>query len=371
VTGYPLPRKTATEFVGNRSKEVLSNRRLVIQKIAPVLTQMEKRKKQDIQFWENKTGCRVTKSEKSGRYRYYDIDSNTKVGSQEYKRRYISILHNGRPDRLSNAHLWMSKLHRNSAMDWVGGESKNTLGTERMQNDNYSQDPYFSEHSIPMEYDCQNQNQVENDLMKQKEAFSPPMSKKRVHNENIRIRNVGSNDHLEICDLSLSLENGHEVEILPRSFSASESNVAVEISEASSEDTDDNPQGSMPSFPNVSMPSDQVAPMVEDGVMSDAIEILHQRPPPMSHRHGDDRSMDIEKKDDTDTIPLLPFPSRDMGSIDPDIAAAEKRLWDKIDSALHEYSGEVMMIEKKKRSVGIGVHPLAGKQVSTHNEKEP
>ena len=46
---------------------------------------------------------------------------------------------------------------------------------------------------------------------------------------------------------------------------------------------------------------------------------------------------------------LLPLPSKDSETMDPEIRAAEKRLWAKIDQALHEYSGEVMMIQRKKR----------------------
>ena len=58
----------------------------------------------------------------------------------------------------------------------------------------------------------------------------------------------------------------------------------------------------------------------------------------------------------TQTIPLLPLPSQDSESTDPEIAAAEKRLWDKIDLALHEYSGEVMMIRNKRRRLAEA-HP--------------
>jgi hypothetical protein len=45
---------------------------------------------------------------------------------------------------------------------------------------------------------------------------------------------------------------------------------------------------------------------------------------------------------------LLPLPSRDEASSDPEIAEAERELWDKIDAALEEYSHKVLMIEENR-----------------------
>ena len=42
---------------------------------------------------------------------------------------------------------------------------------------------------------------------------------------------------------------------------------------------------------------------------------------------------------------LLPFPSRDNPSQDAMIARAEKKLWNRIDAALKEYSKEVLEIQ--------------------------
>lgn len=47
--------------------------------------------------------------------------------------------------------------------------------------------------------------------------------------------------------------------------------------------------------------------------------------------------------------PMLPFPCRDEESSDPDIAAAEQRLWASIDDALDEYSREVLEIEERRK----------------------
>ena len=48
---------------------------------------------------------------------------------------------------------------------------------------------------------------------------------------------------------------------------------------------------------------------------------------------------------------ILPLPSRDGVSDDPEIAAAEQELWEKIDLALEEYSQKVLEIEQRKREL--------------------
>lgn len=46
---------------------------------------------------------------------------------------------------------------------------------------------------------------------------------------------------------------------------------------------------------------------------------------------------------------LLPLPSRDESSSDPEVAKAERELWDKIDAALEEYSNKVLLIQERRR----------------------
>ena len=47
---------------------------------------------------------------------------------------------------------------------------------------------------------------------------------------------------------------------------------------------------------------------------------------------------------------ILPLPPRDQSSTDPDLAKAERRLWSRIDSALEDYSNEVVAIMRRKRT---------------------
>ena len=360
ITGYSLPKKTATAGDSNNSRAVLSNRRLVIQKIAPVLTKMEKRKEHDIKQWECDTRCRVTKSGRSGRYRYYDIESNQKVGSQEYKRRYISILEYGRPGRLANANTWMNNLNHvkkvNAEKEYANEVPQGTTATLKT-NDHSENFPAYEE-TISIDIDYQEQNSIEAYAIKQRAAFSPPMNNNLVRVESAGRINAGATDRMEICDLSMSLDYGEQQSsglsmannCHPETTIASERSEIAEISEASSEDTDDNQRESRSSSPVNSIPTELATPMVVDDAVTGTIRNMHAGISILETRNEDGSpNMSIDREDGTETAPLLPFPSRDTESIDPDIAAAERRLWDKIDLALDEYSGEVMMIEEKKK----------------------
>lgn len=355
LTGYALPIRISTDNVSDKSQAMLSNRRLVIQKIAPVLAQMEKRKERDVKQWERTTGCYVTKSERSGRYRYYDMDSNQRVGSHEYKRRYISYLEHSRPDRLAKAHAWMNKLNP-------------------VERENHPD--YFPSHEDSISIDQQACNHFGYSSMEQKEAFSPPRNNYVKHVES---KDVGRTGPMDICGMSMGLDYGeqqssdismfnincHAGTTTMTTASDFESSEIAEISEASSEDTDDNPQDSRSSSPITdSFPDELTSSIKVDGAIIGAVGNFGTGEPIVLETRDDGSpKMDKGRKDDTDTVPLLPFPSRDTESVDPEIAAAERRLWDKIDLALHEYSGEVINIEEKKRLTGG--HRLVGEQKVT------
>lgn len=342
ITGYELPKKimTVTKNSNNNSRAMLSNRRLVIQKIAPVLTQMEKRRERDTKQWETDTNCRVTKSTKSGRYRYYDIDSNQKISSHEYKQRYIAVIENGRPGRMVRAEAWISMLDSPSATEDVTMHVTTTATTLK-NNDHSSENfPASDEEPIVIGIDHhQEQNTIEKNAMEQKEAFSPP------NNDSILVRvestgnmGIGATDRMDICDMSMSLDYGEQSSSmsmmtnnchLATTSMSTERNEIAEISEASSEDVDENQlESRTPSPANPDEIETEKAYHTADNVSN----------PPLS----------------------LPLPSRDTESIDPDIAQAERRLWDRIDLALHEYSEEIMLITENKKKRMAGAHPSHG-----------
>ena len=316
MTGYALPQKASITDVGNKSESILSNRRLVIQKISPVLVQMESRKKQDIKQWENKTQCRVTKSERSGRYKYYDVESNQKVGSQEYKRRYISVLEDERPNRLLRARQWIDELNK---------QQVNHCAWE---------DPQEFVYSDRVDMSRQEQNDVDIIEMQQKEAFLPPRNINIVRDGTTRDRDTVPNE----CDQKCG---DHQSDLLLNTSGRGELAEIAEITEASSEDTDDNSRESISLLPIKSNTSEIASSMIIDDILP-----RPERKDPCDNIH---LGNDVVGEDVTGYVPLLPLPSKDSESKDSDIAAAEKRLWDKIDLALHEYSGEVVAIKKKKR----------------------
>mmetsp|Transcript_583 Transcript_583/g.644 ORF Transcript_583/g.644 Transcript_583/m.644 type:complete len:671 (-) Transcript_583:884-2896(-) len=370
ITGYQLPKKNMTTTGSNNSRAILSNRRLVIQKIAPVLTQMEKRRERDTKQWESDTKCRVTKSVKSGRYRYYDVESNQKISSQEYKRRYITVLEDSRSDRLARAQAWMTKIDQGDeliAESQERSEYPDPSGTELVKMINVPKSMEKKEHlsenllvsEEPIVFgivDRQEQNRIEKNSMKQKEAFSPPIN----NNNLVRLEGTGSEDievidRMDICDLSMSLDYGersscismtNNSHLTTKTLFTGRGEIA-EISEASSEDTDENQLESRTSSPTNTMVNGAVTEMPKDGLHFETANSRDKRSYISDGRMGENRS---DKTHTTDIVSNHSFslPSRDTESIDPEIAQAERRLWDKIDLALHEYSKEIMLISEKK-----------------------
>jgi len=370
ITGYQLPKRTVTTTGNNNSRAILSNRRLVIQKIAPVLTQMEKRRERDTKQWESDTKCRVTKSSKSGRYRYYDVESNQKISSQEYKRRYITVLEDSRSDRLARAQAWMTKLDQGEeliAESQERSEYPDPSATELVKIHYVPKSMEKKEHSsetLPVSeepitfgiVDHQEQNIVEKNSMKQREAFSPPIN----NNNLIRLQGTGSKDikvidRMDICDMSMSLDYGersscismtNNSHLTTKIMSTGRGEIA-EISEASSEDTDENQLESRTSSPTNTVVDGAVTEMPKDGLNFETANSRDKSSHISDERMGENQS---GKAHTTDMVSTHSFslPSRDTESIDPEIAQAERRLWDKIDLALHEYSEQIMLISEKK-----------------------
>lgn len=348
ITGYTLPRKVKSANEINTSEVVLSNRRLVIQQIAPVLGQMEKRKKRDIECWQIETKCLVSKSEKSGRYKYYDIETNKKVSSQEYKRRYISILQNDKRKRLSRARQWINELSHESKTKVARKKSElpSEAGTMGIQSDDNISVP---KHSISIDSDRTEQNHFHSDTTKHKQASFMLMntSINFVKDETVGRKDIGPRNFLDISSRTLSGDGnggGHQ----PNGTSTVDkvATSEAEIVEASSEDTDDNRKEKRKSVHINSTASELVAPKGVDGFKSGVIENILPRYILETRFDNSRLNMNMDGTNDTENLPLHPLLVKD---VDLDIAAAEKRLWEKIDLALLEYSGEIMMIENKNR----------------------
>ena len=332
ITGYALPRKfvsPGTPIVeeqnnsnsnSNKTESIaLSNRRRVIKKLSPLLVQLEQRKHRDAQRWEDLTQCRVSQSKRTGRYRYHDIATAIKVGSQEYKRRYIAILQQEQPIRTAKTQQWMDDLFRN-----VNDNSTDYTPQEVYQH--------------PSHYDAAATTDIRSQYERQqREAFTPPQSPMKNH--------VGTRE--EGMDASGTDHFPQQIDAGPSFNSTSSSNSSMldensyeeiaEITEASSEDTEDNNPHEAELESRSRSPSPTTTTMVE----TFDNETTKKNMTMMTVAEGVSQSSSM--------LPIsLPLPIQD--STDPDIAAAEKRLWAKIDRALKEYSTDVTMIENSRSS---------------------
>jgi hypothetical protein len=185
--------------------------------------------------------------------------------------------------------------------------------------------------------------------MRQREAFLPPKPNL------VRGASTSTEDEdaMDLCDLSVSLDYGDRANVTSvmepsSSTMMSREDEPAEISEASSEDTEESLLDSRSSTPSP-LPTDFHASL--QGYTTEANQKQSDEPILVSHSRDDsiDRdSGDNNKPSSTEQVPLLPLPSRDVESVDPEIARAERRLWGKIDLALHEYSQEIMMIMQSK-----------------------
>ena len=103
-----LQEGTSPTSEGGSTPVLLADRRLLLQQLTPAIQAMDQRKVQDTKFLLESTGCRVEKS-KSGKFRYYASDTNDKVPSKEYKRRYLNVVADRRQaSRLKNLE-WMEE----------------------------------------------------------------------------------------------------------------------------------------------------------------------------------------------------------------------------------------------------------------------
>ncbi|KAG7346973.1 hypothetical protein IV203_006042 [Nitzschia inconspicua] len=347
LTGYPMPAeaqtKTLTEQeVETDQKVIMANRRRVFSKISPAMAEMEKQKEHDTKQWERDTGYRVGKSNKSGKYRYFSIEDKQRVASQEYKRRYMAVLEGSRPIRAAAAEVWMEKL---ASTKTVSNDSK-----APMEESSFDLCPV--EQKLPHVRAVSDEVGPEDDPSKfstttqqneaqQREAFIPPKS-------NLGDRkSPGSNadDAVVLCDLGGSGGNDTNIDLIEDPHSHTSMQLVAEISEASSEDTEEH--GCRSDTPSP-LPLEFVAPGHANEMNTVGPVFVDQSSDELYLDDARNKSPEIH-----DNAPLLPLPSRQAESLDPDIAQAEKRLWDKIDAALKEYSEEVMIIRKSKND-GFG-----------------
>ena len=316
TTGYPL----AKQDVVTDSPQRMSSRRMLLQTMAPIIEEIDKRKAEDIAKWEYETACRVERSTKSGKYRYISIETNTKVGSQEYKRRYMGVLEREASWRLAKTNEWKAKLDATATkagleevdLNKTEGEETSSMDVQLVTDSSSDVEECES-----TSFDTTDGLDLDPDEIIALEAkTSEEIAQESLPSGFTEQEEVSC---MEICDMSVSLDLGDAPFDVPVEF------------ETSSRMKTDN------------------TPTVED---SDEEEELRQVLAPITTRTDHDGCALNEESEKvvpksvtpTDMSELLPLPDRGEKSMDPDIAKAERRLWRRIDDALRDYSHEVMEI---------------------------
>jgi hypothetical protein len=269
---------------------------------------MDKRKVEETAFWEQETQCRVEKS-RSGRYRYRLIATNTKVGTQEYEKRYMAVLERYKAQRLEKANTWKARLRpTNEKEECKPAVSKSPSHSNGMSMEEHDgTDPSSETHELHWNLDS-----VLYMAQQEEESISPlPIDSPE-------------DDTMELCDLSVSLDMG---EATGFSFDHDPSTEKSEdtFEKVETKETDESPEASVKL----------------DKKTSEKVET-------METKQQEDVKIHAEQSSPADG-PLLPFPDRDEESMDPDIARAERKLWNGIDAVLQEYSREVMLIMRAKK----------------------
>jgi hypothetical protein len=274
LTGYPLVQSIDAER---------SDRRMVLQLLAPVIEEMDQRKAFETEKWQHATGCRVERS-RSGKYRYVSIESNQRVKSQEYQRRYRQVLDDEAELRLQRANTWKAKLAS------VDVNEPNSSSNEDM--------------SSPT-----------GDRRYVLEVGAQPGGESAVKTAR------EETSTMDLCDMSVSMDldvsrMGSEVETISHEIPrATSSTSALDDIDEDKNDLEEEP----------SLQPIQTAP-------ADVCELRPKSVTPTEYMGR-----------------TLPLPDRDVESNDPEIARAERCLWNRIDAALQDYSYQVMTIVNSRR----------------------
>jgi hypothetical protein len=246
---------------------------------------MEAKRKEETDAARQATGCRVSRTKK-GRYKYYDVATGDEVAPDEYKRRYFAM---------------------------IGGNR----GTD--QNDGDSAGV-----AVSTEAKCE----VEKfDSAKSEDVCLAAIAKDKLPSDTKDSQAEASDQETSAHETDMSIdEDGEDMDISLMSMQGVEDVVpkGVDDGEPGLERTIES--GSFKFKENSSVPkSDEVE---EEKVAS-----------PAYPEHDQSSSSEF----------ILPLPDRDDPDTDPQIAAAERRLWSDIDTALARYSREVISIRAARK----------------------
>ena len=323
-TGYPLIQPTMNE--GNPLGR--DSQREIFQRLSPMIDEMDRRKAKDKAFWERETQCRVTKTG-SGKYRYFSLDGNSKVASKEYKSRYMATIERGSTHRLECARMWQSDCNtvESSSLN-ESEESLNGIGSDIASDGTAAQE---------LDLDLPSILAVDESMEESQPKLVSP--------------NEG--DTMEICDTSMSLDMGDESFMsLPAASQTDEKkdiNHDLVLVLGGSEKL----RSERLMSPPMSLVQDvQDAQNDRELVKTVSEEELPEDESTFEEAETGEQNSDpciVPQSREISEQEILPIPDREDSSSDPEIAQAERKLWDSIDEALKDYSQEVFYILQKKK----------------------
>ncbi|CAJ1930460.1 unnamed protein product [Cylindrotheca closterium] len=330
-TGYPLHNNVnrPASPISDNDKPIRNLRRSILRKIAPVIQDMDKRKIHDTKMLEDATGCRVEKGTRSGKYRYYSLETSNKVPPAEYKDRYMAFIENGAGNRAAQAEAWKEKLIENQdeeevvmeeqeeamiSTEVVDPDASRQLKTETKLREEIAMEEPVSPLSDTSESKVLQVESPQLDLQAQEESSraEAPVEEHDKESDHQQQQEEGDeDDKMELCNMSASLDMG-DIDALPVDLDGGSETEAQEKKEAKANEARVDPQNQE--------------------------EETHA---------SQENQLQVEERN---SPPVVALPSRERGqSNDPEIARAEKRLWKRIDDALHDYSEEVMKILQKRK----------------------
>jgi hypothetical protein len=346
LTCYSLVPPAAKQFIGTsvdlnwsgsptdgpRSQVVMPDRELLL-KLGDLVQLIDERKVQDQQHAEAHTKCHFQRS-RSGKYRYFHTLTNDKISPGLYEERYLAMLEVAKSKSQEHIQDWIKSIE---------GSSYQSVGEQVMN---------WKAGSV---VDCDAYCGVEENEEQCSEA-SPNTKHILEQSPHLfglvdRTRGLNSEDSeptsgLDTIDSSIVLveqvyAQANDMKLVDGS-SSSPKDVLLKTKTHAPND-DDNQEPRMSSTLDTSDSSD-VFVLEQASTHANDMELVD------ASSSSPTDSL-LHEQDHNDRQEVLPFPNREEGSDDPDIAAAEATLWAAIDVALETYALQVIRIREARRLV--------------------
>jgi hypothetical protein len=257
--------------------------------MGPQLQYMDEKKTEQIQNSQDATSCFVEK--KRGRYMYYDVSSHRPIPPDEYEQRYL---------------LMLQDIHTVRSQEWAEHFQQVTV-TDIVQE---------QEQALDLQSIMENESESGEE--------SPHEMRDHVKD------NYDDNAHeeMDICETSASFVLGEEDLDL----------------------VDDSTDMKMNRNQSMSPHNDSHTSRSSSKRDDEGQEIvLDEKGEFRALSYSMDGTVSSPGGDYDNESSVLPLPSREEESSDPEFARAEQKLWSVIDDALEEYSRDILAIQTSRR----------------------